>query len=97
MKMCKSLVLATMILATAMGATAMARDDGERCQLVGQTEMISIDAMKQKIDNLGYDVRRIETERSCFEAEIVDRGSGGGVKATFSRANGELLWAKLAS
>jgi hypothetical protein len=50
-----------------------------------------------KINNLGYDVRRIETERSCFEAEIVDRGSGGGVKATFSRANGELLWAKLAS
>jgi hypothetical protein len=53
--------------------------------------------MKQKIDNLGYDVRRIETERSCFEAEILDRVSGGGVKATFSRANGELLWAKLAS
>jgi hypothetical protein len=53
--------------------------------------------MKQKFNNLGYDVRRIETERSCFEAEIVDRGGGGGVKATFSRANGGLLWAKLAS
>jgi hypothetical protein len=59
-------------------------------------KMIST-AMKQKIDNLGYDVRRIETERSCFEAEIVDRGSGGGVKATFSKANGELLWAKPAT
>jgi hypothetical protein len=97
MKMCKSLVLATMVLATGMGAAALARDDGESCQRVGQMEMISIDAMKQKIDNLGYDVRRIETERGCFEAEILDRVSGGGVKATFSRANGELLWAKLAS
>jgi hypothetical protein len=97
MKMCKSLVLATMILATGMGAAALARDDGESCQRLGQIEMISIDAMKQKIDNLGYDVRRIETERNCFEVEIIDRGTGGGVKAMFSRANGELLWAKLTS
>jgi hypothetical protein len=81
---------------TAMGGAAMARDDGEKCQLVRQMEMIPT-AMKQKIDNLGYDVRRIETERSCFEAEIADRGSGGGVKATFSRANGKLLWAKPAT
>lgn len=93
----KSLVLATMILATGMGAAAMARDDGQSCQRVGQIETISIDAMKQKIGNLGYDVRHIETERGCFEAEITDRGTGGGVKAMFSRANGELLWAKLAS
>jgi hypothetical protein len=96
MKMCNSLVLATMILTLGMGAAALARDDGESCHRLGQME-ISIDAMKQKIDNLGYDVRHIETERGCFEVEIIDRGPGGGVKAMFSRASGELLWAKLAS
>ena len=53
--------------------------------------------MKQKIDDLGYEVRHIKTERGCFEVEIIDRGTGGGVKAMFSRASGELLWAKLAS
>ena len=94
--MCKSLVLATMILTLGMGATALARDDRESCYRLGQME-ISVDAMKQKIDNLGYDVRRIETERGCYEVEIIDRGTGGGVKAMFSRASGELLWAKLAS
>ena len=94
--MCKSLVLATMILTLGMGAAALACDDGESCHRLGQME-ISIDAMKQKIDNLGYDVRHIDTERGCFEAEIIDRGTGGGVKAMFSRASGELLWAKLAS
>ena len=58
---------------------------------------ISIDAMKQKIDDLGYEVRHIKTERGCFEVEIIDRGTGGGVKAMFSRVSGELLWAKLSS
>ena len=94
--MCKSLVLATMILTLGMGAAALARDDRESCYRLGQME-ISIDAMKQKIDDLGYDVCHIEAERGCFEVEIIDRGTGGGVKAMFSRASGELLWAKLAS
>ena len=93
----KSLVLTAIFLVTSMGGAAMARDDEQSCMRARQTETVSIDAMKQRIDNLGYEVRRIEAEHGCFEAYIIDRRSGGGVKATFSRADGELLRAKLAS
>jgi hypothetical protein len=53
--------------------------------------------MKQKIENLGYEARQIEAEHDCFEANIIDRRSAGGAKATFSNADGELLRVKLAS
>jgi hypothetical protein len=55
----------------------------------------TIQAMIQKIDALGYDVRRFKIDDGVFKTLIVDRESGGAVKATFDVANGELVRAKL--
>jgi hypothetical protein len=57
---------------------------------------ISVETMKQKIDDLGYDVRRLKTKGGVFKAEIVERKYGGAVKAKFSRRDGELIEARLA-
>jgi hypothetical protein len=53
--------------------------------------------MRQKIEDLGYDVRRLKSEYGRFEAHIVDRRSGGGVEAEFSARTGDLIRAKPAS
>src|SRR5574340_551169 len=58
---------------------------------------VSIEAMKQKIDALGYDVSRLKVDDGVFKAKIVERQSGGVVKATFDLGTGELVRAKLAS
>lgn len=62
-----------------------------------QQNTISIAAMKQKIDALGYDVRRLKTDDGVFRTRIVDRQTGGVVKATFDRTSGELVRARLGS
>jgi hypothetical protein len=68
---------------------AIAGSAGEKANMIR--------AMKQKIDALGYDVRRLRIDDGVFKTLIVDRESGGAVKATFDRANGEFVRAKLAS
>jgi hypothetical protein len=57
---------------------------------------ISDGDLKVKIDQLGYDVRRLEAKDRHYEAHLVDRGSGGAVEATFDKSSGELVSAKLA-
>jgi hypothetical protein len=61
------------------------------------TPLISLDAMTQKIDALGYDVDRLKVDHGRFEARIVDRQTGGVVEAIFSMTTGELVRAKLGS
>ncbi len=60
-------------------------------------QAISIETMKQKIDALGYDVRRVKVHRGVFKARIVERQSGGVVEAIFDRTDGELVRARLGS
>ncbi|MDT3685935.1 MAG: PepSY domain-containing protein [Pseudorhodoplanes sp.] len=57
---------------------------------------ISIEAMKQKISALGYDVRRIKVDDGLFKVWLVERQFGGEVKAKFSAQSGELTKARLA-
>jgi hypothetical protein len=83
-----------MIAMAAMFALASIQAWADDQSPQGQT--ISIDAMKQKIDDLGYEVRRLKIDDGTFKALIVERESGGAVKATFSAQNGELIKARLA-
>lgn len=59
-------------------------------------ESISVETMKQNISALGYDVRRIKAEDGIFKVWIVERESGGEVKAKFSAQSGDLIRARLA-
>lgn len=52
--------------------------------------------MRQKIEALGYNVHRLKVDDGVFKARIVERQSGGVVKATFDLGTGELVRAKLA-
>lgn len=56
-----------------------------------------VDELKQKINVLGYDIRTVEVDDGVFNARIVDRESGGPVKAKFDPAGGELLRAASAT
>jgi hypothetical protein len=88
----------TMAVIATLGGTlgaALADEGGSAGEVRGQA--ISLDAMKQRIDVLGYDVRRLKVDDRVFKAQIIDRESGGGVKAIFDRTTGELVRARLAS
>ena len=56
---------------------------------------VSISAMRQKIEALAYNVRRIKVDDGVFKAQIVERQSGGAVEAIFDLSTGELIRAKL--
>lgn len=91
------LILATLgILGAAINAAAA--DDVERgCRQGPQASAISADEMKARIDKLGYDIRRLTSDDGCFKTDIVERNSGGVVRATFNATTGELVRARLAS
>lgn len=93
MKTIAFFVILGMVTGTATIATAHERDGRAG---VTATQVIAADAMKRRIDQLGYDVLRLEREHGAFEARIVDRASGGIVKAHFDTVTGELLRASLA-
>jgi hypothetical protein len=93
----KIFALASIVLLASAVSPALA-DDGEHdCTQGSRPTSITADAMRTKIDELGYQVRRLHTEDGCFKAYIVDRESGGTVKATFSATTGELVRARLGS
>lgn len=82
-------------LAAGMAASATAHESSsQRGPVAAQT--ITADALKRKIDQLGYDVARLKFDDGVFEARIVDRASGGIVSAHFNPADGELIRARLA-
>jgi hypothetical protein len=84
--------LAAIVLLAVSPALA---DDDEHDRAQGSRPgSITVDAMRTKIGELGYQVRRLDTDDGCFKAHIVDRESGGAVKATFSATTGELVRAR---
>lgn len=91
----KTLVLATVLALGAIGGAALAHEEKRDCGAAGSATAVSADAMRTTIDALGYDVRRLTTDGACFKAAIVDRESGGRVKALFSAGTGELVRARL--
>lgn len=66
--------------------------DVEHKPAAGQT--ISVESMKQKIGELGYEVKRLKAEHGYYEAHVVEKQSGGAVKAHFDMKTGELVRAE---
>ncbi len=62
-----------------------------------QPRAISDSDLKAQIERLGYDVRKLKAEERHYEAQIVERASGGAVEATYDKSSGELLAARPAS
>jgi hypothetical protein len=76
----------------ALSAPALADDPAKDHS--DRIRTVTADTMRQKIDDLGYDIRRLKSEHGRFEAYIVDRQSGGAVAAVFSASTGDLIRAK---
>jgi hypothetical protein len=89
----KILTLATITFLGGAIAPALADNAEHGCVEASTATSISADTMKSRIDDLGYDVRRLKMDDGCFEAHIIERMSGGAVTATFS-TTGELVRAK---
>ena len=81
--------LAVVGLAGAAYATDQARDNATE-------RTIPADQMKATIGKLGYDVDRMKKDDGAYKARLIDRDSGGMVKAAFDDKTGALMHAKLA-
>jgi hypothetical protein len=53
------------------------------------------EALKTKVEALGYMVRRVKIDDGCHKIYITDKASGGEVEAYYNPATGELVQAKL--
>ena len=89
----KILTLATVTFLCGAITPALADETEQGCVQAPMATSISADTMKYRIDDLGYDVRRLKMDDGCFKAHIIERISGGAVTATFS-TTGELVRAK---
>jgi hypothetical protein len=87
----RKIISSAAIAATAFLAVPAWADRDHRDDRATGNEQISTEHMKQKIDALGYDIRRLEVEDGDYEAHLVDQKSGGAVKAVFHGATGELV------
>ena len=83
--------------AIALAGATLAHEESRPKQDSAQEQRISPSEMKAMLNDLGYDVRRIEAEHGKFDARLIERRSGRTVEATFSTRTGELLRAKLES
>ena len=85
------------IAAIVFAGATLAREESRPKQDNSQEQRISPSEMKTRLNDLGYDVRRIEAEHGKVDARLVERRSGRSVKATFNARTGELVRAKLES
>jgi hypothetical protein len=85
-------------MAAAIGGAgvAVASDHEHETASRSQERVISADVMKARIDKLGYDIRRTKKDDDQYRAHLIDRDSGGAVKATFDGKTGELIRAQMA-
>ena len=89
----RQLILAA-LTGLAITGVALADDHAKDRRRETALTSISVESLRQKINELGYDIRRLKSEDGRFKAHIVDRQSGGSVEAIFNVETGELLRAK---
>ncbi len=95
----KSMMLATAAAILGLTGAVIAHEDnaGWKSWEATHQQRITPEEMKSKLNDLGYYVRRLETEHDRFEAYLIERKSGGGVIATFNRQAGQLIKARLST
>jgi hypothetical protein len=57
--------------------------------------MIPVETVQKKVQEMGYEVRRVRLDDGCYKVYITEKTTGGEVEAYFNPANGELERAKL--
>ncbi len=87
---------AALILAATIGATgiAFAANDATTSIERPQRQVTAIEAIKARMEGLGYDVKHAGKGDEVYRLRLVERQSGGEVKATFDKASGEMVAAE---
>ena len=65
----------------------------ERCSETPKDQWMSVEQVRAKATELGYDVRSIKVEDGCYEAYAIDK-DGKRVEAYFDPATGEIVKTK---
>jgi hypothetical protein len=86
----KLLILAIAAAPLALAASAFASDDEGRCPEVPAAEWLGQDAVKAKVEGLGYKVRKIEVDDNCYEVEGTD-ANGAKFEAYVNPKTGEIV------
>lgn len=87
MKTYTSTLLALVMTASFASTAAMAEESG--CTEAPQSQWMSMDAVKTKANSMGYQVRGIKLEGTCYEAKALINGQRRDV--VFNPANGALV------
>lgn len=82
----KTIILATLLLATASIGVARAGED-QNCTSASKDKWLSEDSIKEKAKAAGLDARRVKIEGSCYEVYAID-GKGNKVETLFNPETG---------
>jgi len=82
----KTIILATLLLATASIGVASAEED-QNCTQAAQDKWLSEDGIKEKAKAAGLDVRQVKIKGSCYEVYAID-AKGNKVEALFNPETG---------
>ena len=84
-------LLTLLCLGATLGAASplMASEDG-RCGNTPRDKWLSEAAIKSKIGELGYEVRKIEVEKGCYEVKATDK-NGAKVELYLDPASGDIV------
>lgn len=80
-------------MAMTLGAAAPAlasEDEDARCGKIARDKWLPEAAIKTKVTDLGYQVRKIETEDGCYEVKGVDK-NGAKVELYLNPETGEVV------
>ena len=86
----KTFLLATALLGLFAAGAARAEDEGKGCN-VPKDKWMTEDAMKAKAVAMGYEVRQVKVEGSCYE--IYGIKDGKKVEDLFNPETGEMVGA----
>ena len=91
----KLLILAATAMTIAFAAPAMASDNDTRCTATSGIAM-SLEVVRAKAIDMGYDVRKIEKEYGCYELYAIDK-DGRRVEIYMNPVTGEIVRTKFKS
>ena len=87
----KLLILAVALTPLALAAPAFASDDDEaRCPALPAGEWLPMGEIEARLTGMGYQVRKLERERYCYEFEATD-ANGAEVEGYVNPKDGTLV------
>ncbi len=88
----RKFVIVALTAAAAIGtvAAAQAGSLGRPCTTAPQSEWLSLDALKGKVEALGYKVRKAKVKNACGELYALDK-NGAKVELFVDPTNGSIV------